>query len=345
MTAQTIAKASYACPDAKLILRADAPLEEWLEVRRQGIGGSEVSALVGLNRWDSAYDVWAKKLGYAPATESNHAMRMGHLLEPVVRTLFVEDTGIKVRQAGLMRSKQYPFMQCTVDGLTPDGGLFEAKSSTGWLRVEWEDDQVPDHAELQVQHNMAVTGRSHAWVSGLLDGREFFTRRVERDENLIAQLIDIEQRFWESNILGDTAPDVTHVSLSGLKETFSQGADTISYQPRELVMQLRERFAAAKANIKAAEADKDQIEAEFRLLFGEHSRLVDEADGLTTLAKLDQNGTFSTTKFKSAEPDLWEQLQIMKPALDTDTLKTEHTESYNRYRARILRTPAIKEGK
>jgi len=343
MTTQT--KANYACPNATLILRADAPQDEWLEVRKQGIGGSDVSAIVGLNRWTSAYETWSVKTGQFAGPDYNHAMRMGHLLEPVIRTLFVEDTGIKVRQAGLMRSKENPFMQCTVDGLTEDGGIFEAKSSTGWLREEWEDDQVPDHAELQVMHNLAVTGRSHAWVSGLLDGREVFIRRIERNEDLITDLIEIERRFWEQNVLANVAPDVSNVTLPHLKEVFAQGTDTSSLQPRDLVVELRERLAAAKSTIKEAEKEESQVQAEFRLLFGNHSRLVDEADGLTTLAKLDQNGTFSSSKFKTAEPELWNQLQIMKPTLDMDTLKAEHPETYNKYRARVLRTPAIKEGK
>jgi len=342
---ETTERANYACPGANLILRADAAQEEWLEVRKQGIGGSDVSSIVGLNRWGSAYETWSVKRGYSDGPAYNHAMRMGHLLEPVIRTLFVEDTGIKVRQAGLMRSKEHPFMQCTVDGLTPDGGIFEAKSSTGWLREEWEDGQVPDHAELQVMHNLAVTGRSHGWISGLLDGREFFTRRIDRDEELIAELIEIERRFWEQNVLADVAPEVTNVTLPHLKDTFAQAADSATLQPRELVVDLRERLAKAKATIKDAEKEKDQVEAEFRLLFGEHNKIQDEADGATTLATLNQNGNFAPAKFKEAEPELFEQLQVMKPTLDMDTLKSDHPETYNKYRARVLRTPAIKEGK
>lgn len=336
---------NYSCPDATRILRADAPEEEWKQVRREGIGGSDVSSIVGLNRWGSAYETWSVKRGYSEGPAYNHAMRMGHLLEPVIRTLFTEETGIKVRQAGLMRSKEHPFMQCTVDGLTPDGGIFEAKSSTGWLREEWEDGQVPDHAELQVMHNLAVTGRSHGFVSGLLDGREFFTRRIERDEELIAELIKIERHFWEQNVLADIAPDVTAITLPHLKDTFSQATDTISLQPRNLVVELRERLTAAKANIKEAEKEKDQVEAEFRLLFGNHSRIVDEADGSTTLATLNQNGVFASKRFQDAEPELFEELQTQKTVLDVDRLKAEHEETYNKYRARVLRTPAIKEGK
>ncbi|WP_180967314.1 YqaJ viral recombinase family nuclease [Zhihengliuella halotolerans] len=335
----------FRTPNAKLVLRANAVQEDWLEARKQGIGGSDVSALVGLNKYSSAYDVWATKLGYAEDKRTTQAMRMGHLLEPVIRTLFTEDTGIRVRAAGLMRSKTHPFMQVTVDGLTPDGGIFEAKSSTGWLSSDWADDQVPDHAELQVQHGMAVTGRSHAWVCGLLDGRDFFVRRVERDDALIETLTRLESDFWNHHVLTGQPPAVTDVSLDGLKRDFAQATDTPALQPRAHVLELRERLADAKARIKDAEKDKAQVEAEFRMLFGEHNVLKDSADGETTLATLNQNGTFAASRFQEAEPELWAELQVDKPTLDVDRLKTEFPETYTKYRARVLRTPAIKEGK
>lgn len=38
--------------------------EEWLELRKKYIGGSDASAVIGANPYRSAYALWAKKNGY-----------------------------------------------------------------------------------------------------------------------------------------------------------------------------------------------------------------------------------------------------------------------------------------
>lgn len=338
-------KPNYRFPAAKQILRADAPQEAWLTARKEGIGGSDVSAILGLNPYSSAYEVWLDKIGEREAIKQNNAMRWGHLHEPAMRQAFVEDTGLKVRSVGLLRSKEHPFMQITPDGLVEDGGVFESKTTIGWLSSEWENDQIPDHAELQVQHAMAVTGRSHAWVVGLIDGRDWNVRRVERDEKMIADLIEIERTFWMENVLQRKEPALTSTALGALKNQFRQGEERKITTPAELVASLKERHTEAKDQIKVWEAEKATAEAEMRLLFGTANTMVDEADGETKLATLNQNGTFAETRFRETYPDLVEQLTIQKPVLDMDRLKADHPDQYNEFRARILRFNKIKAGK
>lgn len=338
-------KANYSCPDSTLILRADAPQEAWLEARTQGLGGSDISGIVGLNKWNPAYRVWLSKIGEAPEVKMSQALRMGKLMEPILKQMFTEDTGIRVRASGLMRSKEHPFMQVTVDGLTEDGGIFESKTSTGWLSSEWEDDQVPDHAELQVQHGMAVTGRSHAWVVGLLDGREWFIRRIERDDALIAQIIDIERDFWTNHVLTRIEPPVNHMAMDTLKERYSE-ADLAKFVPVELnVLQaLKDRYDAAGLDVKAAEAAKDSAAAEIRAIVGDgFGAKVAGTDDIFT--KLANDGPFSERKFRENHPELFEELQVETTKLDMDTLKEKHADLYTKCRARVLRFPKIKAAK
>ncbi len=91
---------------------ADLPREEWLKYRTQGIGGSDVSIIAGINPFRSAHQLWLEKTGQAEPeeTESEYA-HFGTLLEPVVRKEFTRRTGIKVRQKHmLLQSVEYPFM-------------------------------------------------------------------------------------------------------------------------------------------------------------------------------------------------------------------------------------------
>ena len=337
MSTPTQTRANYACPDATLILKADAPQEAWLETRTQGIGGSDVSALAGLNKWSNPLAVYYSKTSQAPRQEYTQAMRMGHLMEPLLKQMFTEDTGIKVRRAGLMRSKANPFMQVTVDGLTEDGGIFESKTSTGWLSSEWADGQVPDHAELQVQHGMAVTGRSHAWVVGLLDGRDWFIRRIERDQDLIDQIIKMERDFWHNHVLTMQEPPVsTANTVDTLKAKFAEAdPDKTVQHPAEKLAQLKAEYDAGKAEEKAGKERADMAAAELRLIIGDATILQDETGA--QFAKLANDGTFSESRFKKEHPELWEAHQIETTVFDKKWLQENEPELYTSFRPRSLR--------
>ena len=67
--------------------------EEWLKVRESGIGGSEVATICGLNKWESAYTLWAKKTHRieAPDLSGREPIEWGNRLEPVIIDKFADD--------------------------------------------------------------------------------------------------------------------------------------------------------------------------------------------------------------------------------------------------------------
>ena len=85
MTAQVMAKT------------LDISKNEWLELRRKGIGGSDAAAIIGLDRYRSAFDVYAEKVGLKIEEPDNEAMRQGRDLEDYVSLSF-RATGKKVRK-------------------------------------------------------------------------------------------------------------------------------------------------------------------------------------------------------------------------------------------------------
>ncbi|GAA4914603.1 lambda-exonuclease family protein [Nesterenkonia rhizosphaerae] len=336
---------NFATPNATLVLPADAPREAWLEARTQGIGGSDVSAIVGLNKWASAYSVWLDKLKLAPPKPETMAMKMGNLLEPIVRELFTEASGLRVRQRGLLRSKSHPFMQYTPDGLTEDGGLLECKTSNGWLSHEWEDGQVPDHAELQVQHGMAVTGRTHAWVCGLLDGRDWFMRRIERDDDLITELIAIEERFWTQHVLTSEAPPAVKSDLELLKAQYGNAvSEPPATAPVAELAELREAHTSLGKQIKELEKERDNTAARIRQLAGD-KELLAGAEDQRVYFTIKQNGAFSARKFEADHPELAAKYQKTVTQLDSKALQEAEPGLYGKYRARVLRAPALKDAK
>jgi len=323
-------------PNATQVLPCDAPRERWLAERRKGIGGSDASTIAGVNRFSSRYELWLDKTGQLPEKHQTSAMRWGTLLEPSLRQAFVEDTGLVVHRAGLMRSKSHPFMQVSLDGNVGDGGIFESKCTNWRMADDWDNDQIADHAEVQVQHGLAVTGRTHAHVVALIDGNDFQVRRVERDDSFIALLTEMEAEFWEKYVLGNTAPPVDAAALPAIKARWITVDTQLSVGDPAEIVPLHAAWKAAKAATKDAEVAENLLEAQIREHLAGGEALI--AGGLL-YATAKQNGTFALKRFAADHPDLADALST-KPTFDLDRVKTEHPELYAQYRARVLRLSA-----
>lgn len=274
MTAATKVRGPWAMPDAVQVLPADVPRDLWLAERRHGIGGSDASTIAGVNRWSSRYELYLDKTGRLPERAVTRRMEVGTRLEPVLRQWFTDEQGITVRRQGLVRSKANPIMQVSLDGLTDDGGILEAKFSG--LADEWEDGQIPDHAEVQVQHGMAVTGRTHAWVVALIDGwnLDFIIRKIDRDQGLIDTLTALELDFWERHIMRDVVPPIEAAALDTVKNRWQVGDETLTAaaSPNEWNL-LRHEYDDASIAMKLAKLRKDTIDAQIRDLIGEATKL------------------------------------------------------------------------
>lgn len=211
---------------AKILVSTEGmPYADWLEYRKQGIGGSDASVVCGINRYKSPVELWMNKTGQLPDQEAGEAAYWGTQLEPFVRAEFIKRTGIEVSQVKqLLQSEEHPFMLANLDGIceVPDVGtvIFEAKTASAYKAVEWED-TIPDEYALQLAHYMAVTGYAGAYVAVLIGGNTFKWKFVERDEELISMLIELESAFW--NHVQDCTPpplDGSDASAKFLAERF-----------------------------------------------------------------------------------------------------------------------------
>ncbi len=178
----------------------EASREEWLQFRRSGIGGSDMGAILGLNPWRSVLDVWLDKTSdEEPEEEQSEYAYWGTVLEAVVADEFQRRTGMKVRRCNYtLRSIEHPFMLANIDRelVGIDEGL-ECKTASAYKEAEWKGDLVPDSYYVQCQHYMAVTGYKAWWIACLIGGNQFVYKRIERNDEFIAQLIEAGRQFWE----------------------------------------------------------------------------------------------------------------------------------------------------
>lgn len=183
-----------------LVATRNLPKEDWLEWRKQGIGGSDASVACGLNRYKSPVELWLEKTDQIEPKETGEAAYWGTLLEPLIRVEFTERTRLQIRRNySILQHPKYPFMLANLDGivLDPVNGkcVFEAKTANAFKSDAWVDN-IPEEYQLQVQHYLAVTGFKGAYVAVLIGGNHFKWHFLERDEELITMLTQLEKRFW-----------------------------------------------------------------------------------------------------------------------------------------------------
>jgi putative phage-type endonuclease len=281
----------WSTPGARMVLPADVTRARWLKARQRGVGGSDVAAIVGLSRWNTGYSVWLDKTGKPLPDIDRSAMEWGRRLEPVLASHFADThPGIQLCKVGLLQSIDHPIALASVDALTDCGrhcpqpdGIWEGKTTNWRMAEEWDDDQVPDAAELQTQWYLGVTGRSHAHVSVLVDGHNPMQRTIQADPDLFAVLVAEAERWWATYVETDKAPPITsHLALDEVKERWPDaGAEPKIVDPADVEDILGE-LAIAKAAEKAAKADRALLEAQLRHIIGDSAELWAAGDLVAT---------------------------------------------------------------
>lgn len=172
----------------------------WLQERQKGIGGSDVGAILGINKWKTPFEVYLEKT--EPITEvkeQSEAAYWGDQFEEVVAKEFERRTGKKVRRDRRhFKHKKYPFMVANIDRrVVGESAVLECKTANQFLAKEWKDEEIPASYLVQVQHYLEVTGAEKGYIAVLIGGQKFIWKEVERDEELIRMIINTEKEFWK----------------------------------------------------------------------------------------------------------------------------------------------------
>lgn len=335
-------------PGAREILPLEASREEWLAARRRGIGGSDASTLMGFNPYSSLLNLWLDKTGRGEEQADTDAMRRGRWLEPVIREYVAEETGLTIVQTGLLQSTEQPLALVTPDGIASDGSIVEIKTSNWRKAAEWSDDQVADHAELQAQHAMFVTGLNHAWVAVSIDGMFPLIRRIERDEVIIGALLNEIEFFWSTYVIPDEPPPLTGTrsEVQAVRTWWPVHEEDKAVAMTPELARLLDDWSEAKTVEREAKAAAAALDARIKSLIGDAEYVMPAGwtpgseEEERPLATARANGQFSEKRFREQEPELAEEFIVTREAevLDLDELRKRKPDVHTRYRARVLRT-------
>ena len=284
----------------------DMPREKWLELRKQGIGGSDAGAVCGVNPYSSPMKVFLDKTGGETEEIDNEAVRQGNDLEDYVAQRFMEATGKKVRRSNVMYcNEEYPFMIADVDRLVvgEDAGL-ECKTASAYNADKWKDREIPLHYILQCYHYMAVTGKRTWYIAAVILGREFICRKLAWDDELIRCLIEAEKSFWYNNVIPGVMPEPDG---SKVCDTILEKYFHTTKKESEIVLEgFDEKLGRREeilAQMEKLEEEKRKIEQEVKLFMRDNERASSEKYRVSWSSV--DTARFDTKRFKEDRPELY----------------------------------------
>lgn len=293
----------------KLVSTLDMDHETWLQYRKKGIGGSDAGSICGLNPYSTAISVFQDKTQLqVEEKEDNEAMRQGRDLEEYVARRFTEETGKKVRRANaIFYQEENPFMLANVDRLIvgENAGL-ECKIASAYSADKWKDGHIPESYEIQCHHYMAVTGADAWYIACVVLGKEFIWHKIERDEETIQMLIQIETDFWYQNVLADKmpAPDGSKTADELLSKYYKNSAPDKAISLVGFDEKLKRRDEISELQDKL-EKEKKQIEQEVKIYMEDAEKA--DSDHYSVSWKSVTSNRVDSKKLKSVYPEVYKE--------------------------------------
>lgn len=299
----------------RLVSTKDLEREDWLEVRRTGIGSSDAAAAVGLNPYQSQLELWMHKVGKAELlpqidpSDDTSPMFWGTLLEPIVAAHYTKRTGNKVRRVNaVLQHPNHPWMLANVDREVVGSSevqLLECKTAGIHGARLWKDG-VPEYVQLQVMHQLAVTGYRAADVAVLIGGQELRIFRIERDEALIARLIEMEQAFWQL-VASQTPPsgDGSDSAEKALRCLYPHSdADVVDMSDDPQLNATYEALLLARDQLDAAQKHEARLRQAIQIHMGEAGKATFACGGSVTWRRSKDGQAFDTGQFVKDHPEM-----------------------------------------
>lgn len=224
---------------------------EWISWRNSGLGSSDISAILGLSPYKTAYRLWQERTGRKKPKEANAAMQRGSDGEAKIRALYELQTGLDVPPA-CVEHAEHPYFRVSLDGYIPGDLVVEMKFLGAERHSLAQQGKIPPDYYAQVQYQLAITGAKHAhYVS--YNGESIEIVATTPDQAYIDDMLPKVQEFWRL-ILTDTPPTLT--DQDSLEPTDAETMDAFEEWKRQklMMMQLEEIFEQVKAKHREREA-------------------------------------------------------------------------------------------
>ena len=252
---------------------------------------------------DDKFDKDLKEDYFIQDDKNIYKMELSNKLKSFVANEFTLKTGKKVRNInGILRNDKYPFAIANIDrAVVGEKAFLECKVTNSFNKKEWEK-SVPIHYQIQMNHYMAVTGATHCYVAALIGNEDLVIHKLERDEEMIDEIMKLEEMFWNNCILGDDFP------MPDGSSDYSKTLDILykNSKQEELILfeaeSILERYDEVVKLYKDFEKEKKAIEQYLKLQM-QNYEIAYVGDRKITWKKQERN-TIDTTRLKKEHPEI-----------------------------------------
>lgn len=306
--------------------------EKWLKARKEGIGGSDAASVLGLNPYKSSMRVYMDKIStnhvgnklkdiYEDESirdiykhesikdkleidkEVNYKMELGNKLKNFIANEFVLKTGKKVRSInGILKNDKYPFALANIDrAVIGEKAFLECKITNSYSKKLWQK-EVPIYYKIQCYHYMAITGATHCYIAALIGNEDLVIHKIDRNEELINEIMDLEKMFWDKCILGEElpSPDGSEDYSKVLQVLYKDSID------EELILfekgDLLKRYDDVREFVKNLDMERKAIEQYLQMQMKDYE-VAYLGDRKITWKKQVRN-TIDTKKLKQDHPEI-----------------------------------------
>ena len=287
-------------------------------LRRTGIGGSDVAAIFGCssNKKRNPLSVYLDKKGLSTPFGGNADTEFGHLLEPFILDRYEEAEGVKLeRNTGFKRHADVSYFIGNIDALSDKNIIVDAKNvgiygdSGQYNKKAWGEprtNQMPLPYLLQIAHYCMVHDLDEGHMVPFFGGSDLRVYVYKRNKAFEQRMTEKLTRFWEEHVLADKPPtDAGTFEQVTLLWKQLNPADQLPANPD--IVDLCARLKDLKAQQDHLKDIFDEAKKELALFMQDKSILVDSQNNLLATWKEQVRNTFDTKLFKSFEPELYNE--------------------------------------
>lgn len=282
--------------------------------RRLGIGGSDIAAIVGINKWLSPLDVYLEKISTEDPYEEEisligpNPIEWGNIMEPVIIKHFERATDLNcTTELETFVHSQYPYMRANVDAkIIGEDALLECKTAGQFMANQWSTlggDNIPEPYLLQCAYYAEVANVSKVYIAVLIGGNDFRIYTYDRNPALGNLILSKVTNFWENHVLKQIPPEPINLedSVKLWKHTTGEDAKLMTPEIELLLKDMRALKAQERATKKLYEEKQLQICA-----FLEQDVAINDEYGQTLLTwKPQVVNRFDGARFKLEHPEMY----------------------------------------
>lgn len=283
--------------------------ESWLQARKTGLGGSDIAAILGLENFTSALEVFYDKTSdYSRDLGARgHFMEWGNILEPVILKQWADERGLSYTTSKfLVQSDTLPFLISSPDSFILKGEPIEGAEIKN-VRSDYNWDPYPERIYAQIQHYLLVTGLPLWHLVALVAGNKLIHHEILPDKEFQGRIALAAEKFWTEHVLTGIPPEPDG-SESASKALSAHWTETTPESPVELEEGLWSDYREVCNDLKVCELTRDQLEQKIKAQMEDKEAAVVDGETVATW-KLQTRKSLDIKRLRQDNPSMAEKYQ------------------------------------